>query len=42
MTVTGPQLSLAEQKSHDELEAKQNVQKVEEHLIAEDIEKLVE
>ncbi|GJU87661.1 hypothetical protein Tco_1295207 [Tanacetum coccineum] len=36
------QLSLAEQKSHDELEAKQNVQKVEEHLIAEEIEKLVE
>ncbi|GKB63493.1 hypothetical protein Tco_0919679 [Tanacetum coccineum] len=30
------------QKSHDELEAKQNVQKVEEHLIAEEIEKLVE
>ncbi|GKE12327.1 hypothetical protein Tco_1415878 [Tanacetum coccineum] len=36
------QLSLAEQKSHDELEAKQNVQKVKEHLIAEEIEKLVE
>ncbi|GKD77448.1 hypothetical protein Tco_1340069 [Tanacetum coccineum] len=36
------QLSLAEQKSHDEVEAKQNVQKVEEHLIAEEIEKLVE
>ncbi|GKD12910.1 hypothetical protein Tco_1197317 [Tanacetum coccineum] len=36
------QLSLAEQKSRDELEAKQNVQKVEEHLIAEEIEKLVE
>ncbi|GJX50721.1 hypothetical protein Tco_0277566 [Tanacetum coccineum] len=35
------QLSLAEQKSQDELEAKQNVQKVEEHLIAEEIEKLV-
>ncbi|GJZ32551.1 hypothetical protein Tco_0577987 [Tanacetum coccineum] len=34
------QLSLAEQKSHDELEAKQNVQKVEEHLIVEEIEKL--
>ncbi|GJU97146.1 hypothetical protein Tco_1326417 [Tanacetum coccineum] len=34
------QLSLAEQKSHDELEAKQNVQKVEEHLIAAEIEKL--
>ncbi|GKE43465.1 hypothetical protein Tco_1470749 [Tanacetum coccineum] len=36
------QLSLAGQKSHDEVEAKQNVQKVEEHLIAEEIEKLVE
>ncbi|GJT97905.1 hypothetical protein Tco_1093423 [Tanacetum coccineum] len=36
------QLSLAEQKSYDELEAKQNVQKVEEHLIAEEIEKLIE
>nr|GEU72912.1 hypothetical protein [Tanacetum cinerariifolium] len=36
------QLSLAKQKSHDELEAKQNVQQVEEHLIAEEIEKLVE
>ncbi|GJV58844.1 retrovirus-related pol polyprotein from transposon TNT 1-94 [Tanacetum coccineum] len=36
------QLSLAEQKSCNELEAKQNVQKVEEHLIAEEIEKLVE
>ncbi|GJQ99734.1 hypothetical protein Tco_0522719 [Tanacetum coccineum] len=36
------QLSLAEYKSHDDLEAKQNVQKVEEHLIAEEIEKLVE
>ncbi|GKC21124.1 hypothetical protein Tco_1023274 [Tanacetum coccineum] len=36
------QLSLDEQKSHDELEAKQNVQKVVEHLIAEEIEKLVE
>ncbi|GJS94430.1 retrovirus-related pol polyprotein from transposon TNT 1-94 [Tanacetum coccineum] len=36
------QLSFAKQKSHDELEAKQNVQKVEEHLIAEEIEKLVE
>nr|GFA53542.1 hypothetical protein [Tanacetum cinerariifolium] len=29
-------------KSHDEIEAKQNVQKVKEHLIAEEIEKLVE
>ncbi|GKE12725.1 hypothetical protein Tco_1416276, partial [Tanacetum coccineum] len=36
------QLSLAEQKSRDELKAKQNVQKVEEHLIAEEIQKLVE
>ncbi|GJW83454.1 hypothetical protein Tco_0156599 [Tanacetum coccineum] len=36
------QLSLVEQKSHDELEETQNVQKVEEHLIAEEIEKLVE
>ncbi|GJX53839.1 hypothetical protein Tco_0282208 [Tanacetum coccineum] len=36
------QLSLAEQISRDELEAKQNVQKVEKHLIAEEIEKLVE
>nr|GEU42616.1 hypothetical protein [Tanacetum cinerariifolium] len=36
------QLSLAEQKSHDELEAKQKVKKVEEHMIAEEIEKLVE
>ncbi|GKD19085.1 hypothetical protein Tco_1208243, partial [Tanacetum coccineum] len=36
------QLSLAEQKSHDEVEAKQNVKKVEEHLIAEEIEKLIE
>ncbi|GKB42225.1 hypothetical protein Tco_0887167 [Tanacetum coccineum] len=36
------QLSLAEQKSHDELKAKQNVQKVEEHLIVREIEKLVE
>ncbi|GKD48252.1 hypothetical protein Tco_1277228 [Tanacetum coccineum] len=36
------QLSLVEQKSHDELEAKQNVQKVEEHLIAKEIEKLIE
>ncbi|GJR41997.1 hypothetical protein Tco_1310100 [Tanacetum coccineum] len=36
------QQSLAKQKSRDELEAKQNVQKFEEHLIAEEIEKLVE
>nr|GFA28343.1 hypothetical protein [Tanacetum cinerariifolium] len=35
------QLSLAEQQSRDELEVKQNVQKVEEQLIAEEIEKLV-
>nr|GEU33657.1 hypothetical protein [Tanacetum cinerariifolium] len=35
-------LSPVELKSHDKLEAKQNVQKVEEHLIAEGIEKLVE
>ncbi|GKB31040.1 hypothetical protein Tco_0870441 [Tanacetum coccineum] len=36
------QLSLAEQKSHEELEAKQNKDKVKEHLMAEEIEKLVE
>nr|GEW38542.1 hypothetical protein [Tanacetum cinerariifolium] len=36
------QLSLAEQKSRNEIEVKQNVQKVEEHLIAEEIKKLVE
>ncbi|GJS08718.1 hypothetical protein Tco_0365514 [Tanacetum coccineum] len=36
------QLSLAKQKSRDELEAQQNVQKVKEHLIAEEIKKLVE
>nr|GEW55802.1 uncharacterized mitochondrial protein AtMg00810-like [Tanacetum cinerariifolium] len=36
------QLSLAEQKSRNKLKAKQNVQKVEEHLIADEIEKLVE
>ncbi|GJT41814.1 hypothetical protein Tco_0941679 [Tanacetum coccineum] len=36
------QLSIAEQKSSDELEAKQNVEKVKEHLIAQEIEKLVE
>ncbi|GJT34080.1 hypothetical protein Tco_0924499 [Tanacetum coccineum] len=35
------QLSLNEQKSHDEIEAKKYVQKVEEHFIAEEIEKLV-
>nr|GEU69227.1 ribonuclease H-like domain-containing protein [Tanacetum cinerariifolium] len=36
------QLILAEQKGHDELEAKKNVQKVKEHLINEEIEKLLE
>ncbi|GKE19042.1 hypothetical protein Tco_1426619 [Tanacetum coccineum] len=36
------QVSLAEQKSHKELEATQNVEKVKEHLMAEEIEKLVE
>ncbi|GJW31593.1 hypothetical protein Tco_0051625, partial [Tanacetum coccineum] len=36
------QLSLAEQKGRDELEAQQNVQKVKEHLIAEKIENVVE
>ncbi|GJX57060.1 retrovirus-related pol polyprotein from transposon TNT 1-94 [Tanacetum coccineum] len=35
-------LSIAEQKSLDELEAKQNVENVEEHLIIEEIEKFVE
>ncbi|GKD41179.1 hypothetical protein Tco_1261386 [Tanacetum coccineum] len=35
-------LSLAEQKSRNELKAKKIVQKVKEHLIAEEIEKLVE
>ncbi|GJU56378.1 retrovirus-related pol polyprotein from transposon TNT 1-94 [Tanacetum coccineum] len=34
--------SLAEQKSREELEAKQNKDKVKEHLMAEEIEKLVE
>ncbi|GJW59616.1 hypothetical protein Tco_0313284 [Tanacetum coccineum] len=34
--------NLAEQKSHKELEAKQNLEKVKEHLMAEEIEKLVE
>ncbi|GKB07515.1 retrovirus-related pol polyprotein from transposon TNT 1-94 [Tanacetum coccineum] len=34
------QLSLTEQKSHKELEAKQNDDKVKEHLMAEEIEKL--
>ncbi|GJZ10567.1 hypothetical protein Tco_0545326 [Tanacetum coccineum] len=36
------QVSLAEQKSREELEATQNVEKVKEHLMAEEIEKLVE
>nr|GEY65713.1 hypothetical protein [Tanacetum cinerariifolium] len=36
------QLSLAEQKSHEELKAKQNKEKVKEHLMAEEIEKQVE
>nr|GEU51593.1 hypothetical protein [Tanacetum cinerariifolium] len=35
-------LSLAEQKSHDDLKAEQNVEKVKEHLTAEEIEKMVE
>ncbi|GJT98151.1 hypothetical protein Tco_1093669 [Tanacetum coccineum] len=34
------QVSLAEQKSHEELEATQNVEKVKEHLMAEEIKKL--
>ncbi|GJU46266.1 hypothetical protein Tco_1203532 [Tanacetum coccineum] len=36
------QVSLAEQKSHEELETKQNVEKVKKHLMAKEIEKLVE
>ncbi|GJT20504.1 hypothetical protein Tco_0890441 [Tanacetum coccineum] len=36
------QTSIAEQKSHDDLEAKQNEEKVKEHLIAKEIEKMVE
>ncbi|GKD60591.1 hypothetical protein Tco_1298100 [Tanacetum coccineum] len=36
------QLSLAEQKSNEEVKAKQNEEKVKEHLIAEEIKKLVE
>ncbi|GKD06473.1 hypothetical protein Tco_1181447 [Tanacetum coccineum] len=36
------QVSLAEQKSHEELEATQNVENFKEHLMAEEIEKLVE
>ncbi|GKA06272.1 hypothetical protein Tco_0685496 [Tanacetum coccineum] len=35
------QLSLAEQKSHEELETKKNEEKNKEHLMAEEIEKLV-
>nr|GFA36561.1 hypothetical protein [Tanacetum cinerariifolium] len=35
------QLSLDEQKSRDELEAKQNLQQVEEYLMVEEIEKLL-
>nr|GEV80845.1 hypothetical protein [Tanacetum cinerariifolium] len=36
------QVSLAEQKSREELKAKQNEEQVKEHLMAEEIEKLVE
>ncbi|GJV83987.1 hypothetical protein Tco_1523885 [Tanacetum coccineum] len=36
------QVSLAEQKSHDVDEARENVEQVKEHLLAEEIEKLVE
>ncbi|GJZ32709.1 hypothetical protein Tco_0578145 [Tanacetum coccineum] len=36
------QVSLADQKSHEELEATQNVEKVKEHLLTEEIKKLVE
>ncbi|GKC07036.1 hypothetical protein Tco_0998646, partial [Tanacetum coccineum] len=36
------QLSLAEQKSHEELEAKENEERVKEHLMVEEIDKLVE
>ncbi|GJZ72245.1 hypothetical protein Tco_0636096 [Tanacetum coccineum] len=36
------QVSLAEQKSREELKARQNMEKVKEHLMAEEIEKLVE
>ncbi|GJV81351.1 hypothetical protein Tco_1517221 [Tanacetum coccineum] len=36
------QVSLAEQKSYEELEATQNVEKVKEHLMAEEIKTLVE
>ncbi|GJT22282.1 hypothetical protein Tco_0892219 [Tanacetum coccineum] len=36
------QLSIVVQKSHDDLEAKQNEENIKEHLMAEEIEKLVE
>ncbi|GKD64772.1 hypothetical protein Tco_1306880 [Tanacetum coccineum] len=36
------QLNIVEQKSHDDLEAEQNVEKVKKHLAAEEIEKIVE
>ncbi|GKE85670.1 hypothetical protein Tco_1559412 [Tanacetum coccineum] len=36
------QLSLAEQKSHEELEAKENEERVKEHLMVEEIDKFVE
>ncbi|GJV34666.1 hypothetical protein Tco_1395066 [Tanacetum coccineum] len=36
------QVSLAEQKSHEEIESKQNEEKVKEHLMAEEIKKLVD
>ncbi|GJX49513.1 hypothetical protein Tco_0276358, partial [Tanacetum coccineum] len=36
------QLSISKQKSHDNLKAQQNVEKVKEHLVAEEIEKMVE
>ncbi|GJW70224.1 hypothetical protein Tco_0127141 [Tanacetum coccineum] len=36
------QLSIAEQKSHDDLKSKQNVEKVKEHMAAEEIVKMVE
>ncbi|GJZ27737.1 hypothetical protein Tco_0572384 [Tanacetum coccineum] len=36
------QLNIVEQKSHDDLEAEQNVEKVKKYLAAEEIEKIVE
>nr|GEW48792.1 hypothetical protein [Tanacetum cinerariifolium] len=43
MTLQGTiQLSIIEQKSHDDFEARQNVEKVNEHLVAEETEKIVE